>query len=530
MIPTEHASHQEVLRLLSRQDLAGAAAACRALNAAHPAYAPGWVTAGTLALRLGNAREALERLDRAQALAGLDAQILLHRACCLHALRRIPEAIAAADAARHRAADDPRMWDAIGGFYSRAGDQARALAAYEEAVALAPSQPGYLYNRATVRRYLGQLAEAEADFDRVIALNPADYEAYTTRSDLRPQTPQHNHIAALEALLSAGIRDWRGEVQISHALAKECEDLGLYEKSFALLERGASLRRRHLRYDVGVDVATVDWIMEAFPSSAEPALDGVDSDAPIFLLGLPRSGTTLVERILGSHSQVESAGELTCLARAIVDAACRTAGCAQLPRRELVAWSSRIDFAALGRDYLERAAASRTGLKPRFTDKMPLNYLYCGIIHRALPGAKIIHLARKPMAACYAIYKTLFKDGYPFSYDLHELARYYGAYRRLMSHWRATLPGVILDLSYEQLVAAQIPQTRRVLEHCHLAWDEACVEFHRNPSATTTASAAQVRRPMYDSSIAQWRHYERQLEPLRRALLAEGIDAAELDS
>ncbi len=527
MIPTEHASHQEVLRLLSRQDLAGAAAACRALNAAHPAYAPGWVTAGTIALKLGNAREALERLDRAQALAGPDAQILLHKAFCLQALRRIPEAIAAADAARQAAARDPRLLDAIGGFYSRAGDQRRALAAYDEAVALAPAQPGYCYNRATVRRYLGQLAQAEADFDRVIALNPADYEAYTTRSDLRPQTPQHNHVAELEALMSAGIRDWRGEVQISHALAKECEDLGLYEKSFALLERGAGLRRRHLQYDVGVDVATVHWIIEAFPN-AEPAV-GVGGE-PIFILGLPRSGTTLVERILGSHSQVESAGELTCLARAIVDAACRTSGRTQLPRRELVAWSSRIDFAALGRDYLERARVSRSGLKPRFTDKMPLNYLYCGIIHRALPGAKIIHMARKPMAACYAIYKTLFKDGYPFSYDLPELARYYGAYRRLMSHWRTTLPGVILDLSYEQLATAQIPQTRRLLDHCQLAWEEACVEFHRNPSATTTASAAQVRRPMYDSSIAQWRHYERQLEPLRRALLAEGIDAAELDT
>ena len=227
---------------------------------------------------------------------------------------------------------------------------------------------------------------------------------------------------------------------------------------------------------------------------------------------------------------MESAGELTCLARAIVEAARRASGSPQLPRRELVAWSGRLDFAALGRDYLERARASRTGLKPRFTDKMPLNYLYCGIIHRALPGAKIIHVARKPMAACYAIYKTLFKDGYPFSYDLHELARYYGAYRRLMSHWRTTLPGVLLDLNYEQLATAQIPETRRLLEDCHLAWEEACAEFHRNPSATTTASAAQVRRPMYDSSIAQWRHYQRQLEPLRRALLAEGIDAAELDA
>jgi hypothetical protein len=383
--------------------------------------------------------------------------------------------------------------------------------------------------RATVRRFLGDLAGAEDDYDRVLARDPRDYEAYQNRADLRRQTPERNHIAALEAVLAPGIGDWRGEVQVRHALAKEYEDLGRYPESFAELARGAHLRRRHLQDGVSIDVATVDWIIAAFPSAPTPPIRGCDSDAPIFIVGLPRSGTTLVERILGSHSDIYSAGELTFLARAIVDAVRSHAGPQAIPREQLVARSRDIDFAALGRDYLERTRPA-TLQKPRFTDKMLLNYLYFGLIRRVLPNARIVHLTRHAMAACYAIYKTLFKDGYPFSYDLDELARYYVSYRKLMAHWQATMPGVIHEVRYEQLVAEQLVESRRLLAYGGLEWQDACAAFHRNPSATTTQSAAQVRRPMYSSSIAQWRHYERALGGLRARLLELGIPAAELDA
>jgi hypothetical protein len=188
-----------------------------------------------------------------------------------------------------------------------------------------------------------------------------------------------------------------------------------------------------------------------------------------------------------------------------------------------VARSAKLDFEALGRDYLERTRPA-TGKTPHFTDKMPLNYLYCGLIRRALPNARIVHLTRHPLAVCYAIYKTLFKDGYPFSYDLGEIGRYYVSYRKLMDHWCATLPGAVHELKYEQLVTDQVGETRRLLEFCGLDWEEACLSFHRNPSPTTTASATQVRQSLYDSSIAQWRHYAPQLEGLRRQLIAAGID------
>jgi hypothetical protein len=155
---------------------------------------------------------------------------------------------------------------------------------------------------------------------------------------------------------------------------------------------------------------------------------------------------------------------------------------------------------------------------------MPVNYLYCGIIRRAFPNARIVHLTRDPLAVCYAIYKTLFKDGYPFSYDLDEIGRYYGAYRKLMAHWHAALPGAVYDLSYERLVADQRGETRRLLEFCGLEWEDACLAFHLNQAPTMTASATQVRQALYDSSLEQWRHYGVQLEGLRRRLLAAGLD------
>ena len=485
------------------------------------------------ALRLiqaGDWRGALGCIDRVLRVDPHDAPMLIKRAQCLLALGRLPEACEAAAAAQLEAPPDPVLYDALGSLFSRANDQQRALSAYDRAVTLAPNNPHFIFNRATVYRFLGRLAEAEADYDRVIALKPADYEAYANRSELRTQSVDANHIGELEALVAQGISDWRGDVQVRYALAKEYEDIGDHARSFQHLRQGAGKRREHMRYDVTVDVATVDWIIEAFPAApneSAPHFGPAPSDDPIFIVGLPRSGTTLVDRILGSHSKVYSAGELDHFALCIVDAARRRSGGAQLPRRELIARSADLDFPALGREYLDRVRHVAAGAV-RFTDKMPLNYLYCGLIRRALPNAKIVHVARRPMAACYAMYKTLFKDGYPFSYDLGEIGRYYVGYRRLMDHWQATMPAVIYPLSYEALVADQLGETRRLLDFCGLEWEDSCVEFHRNPQPTTTASAAQVRRPLYDSSVSQWRHYAAELAELSGLLSAAGISTEQL--
>ena len=456
----------------------------------------------------------------------------MHRAHCLFALGLRREASEATDAVERLAGTDAAVWDAIGTLRSHANDQRRALAACDRAVALAPRSPQLVFNRAAVRRFIGDLEGAEGDYDQVIALAPRDYEAYMNRSELRVQTAVRNHVAELEALTARSFADWRAEVQIRYALAKEYEDLGEYAKSFEQLSHGARKRRENLQYDVARDVATVDWIINAFPSApagdapraGEGASSGRREDAPIFIVGLPRSGSTLVERVLSSHSSVSSAGELDCFALSIVDAVKQRSGQAPIRRQDLVALSATLDFAELGRDYLRRAHAV-TGAGGRFIDKMPLNYLYCGLIHRALPDAKIVYVARHAMAVGYAMYKTLFKDGYPFSYDLGEIGRYYVAHRRLMEHWRTSMPGAIHELKYEDLVADQRGATRKLLEYCGLDWEEGCMAFQQNPAATTTASAAQVRRPVYSSSVSMWRHYEQQLSDLKFQISSAGLDS-----
>lgn len=475
----------------------------------------------------GHGELALARIEQALAEAPLDPRLLLARAQCLVSMGRLRDARDAAAAAARSAPPEALYWDAVATVFSRAGEQWQALETYERALRLAPGDARILFNRAAVRRFVGELALAESDYDSVLARNPRDHEAYKNRSDLRVQTEARNHVPELQALLRGECPSWRGEVWIRYALAKEYEDLGRHESSFEQLERGSRLRRQHLRYDVSTDERTVEWIVESFPAGLPPDVPecvGTESTArPIFIVGLPRSGSTVVDRILSSHSHVSSAGELDCFALALVEAVQRRTGRREMSRRELVLASTQLDFQALGAEYLRRArAAGAEG--DRFIDKMPLNFLYCGLIRRALPHARIVHVRRSPMAACYAVYKSLFEQGYPYSYDLVELGGYYLAYRRLMAHWERTLPGAIHALSYEQLVRDQVGETHRLLEYCGLEWQDGCLEFQRNPAPTTTASAAQVRRPLYDSSLSQWRRYEKPLAGLRAQLHAAGID------
>ncbi len=520
--------HNEVLRQVQARNWREADTRCRALNAADAAFTPGLLLASVIAQHLDEHERALALAERAVAAVPTDAPALLRLAQCLDAMRRRPEALCAAAAAELAAGDNPRALASIGLFYSAADEHFLSLAAYDRACRQAPDNARLLYSRAVLRKNVGQLEESESDYDRVLELDPKHYESYTNRSNLRTQTPDRNHVAQLERLLARGDTPAAGEVQLCYALAKEYADLGRHAESWTMLERGARLRRQALTYDVAADLATVDALIEAFPAGPAPPSAGAAADAPIFVVGLPRAGSTLVERILSSHSQLRAAGELRHFTLAFAAAARVKSGRDDLPQRHAIALAPQLDFSALGRDYLARCRPA-AGSAPRFIDKMPVNYLYCGLIRRALPNARIVHVARTPTAACYAIYKMLFLDGYPFSYDLDELAQYYIAYRRLMDHWHRTMPGVIHELSYERLVADQPGETRRLLEFCSLEWEDACLDFHRNPAASTSASAHQVRRPIYTSAVNEWRHYAAQLAGLRGRLEAAGIamEAAE---
>jgi tetratricopeptide (TPR) repeat protein len=470
---------------------------------------------------MGAAFDAVAAAQGAIAQGERSTQAWIRLATALRAARRWQELNEAIDAAR-TAARQVNDFAVLGEFLGRLERYHEACAAYDQALVRDADNPRYLFNRATVRRFVGRTDDAESDYDRVIATDPADVEAWYNRSELRRQTPGRNHIEALLKRLRVGFGAPTGEVPIRYALAKEYEDIGQHAVSWEHLAAGAAIRRRNLHYDIRHDVDTVSWIVQSFP---EARLDtrGCRSTEPIFILGMPRTGSTLLERIMSGNAGVYAAGELIDFAAVLVDAIRKRIGTHQISRRDMVAASTTIDFTSLGASYLERTRP-RTGHTPYFIDKMPLNYLYGGIIHAALPNARILHMQRHPMATCYAVFKTLFNQGYPFSYDLGEIADYYIGYHRLMTHWRRVIPQAILDVSYDTLVTSPATEARRVFDHCGLGWSDDCLDIGQRGAASTTASAAQVRGPIYSTSVDLWRQYEAPLAPIAARLRRAGIE------
>ena len=514
----------KVWALMERGALKEASVECEKLNRQFPDFGRGWHTASQLLLRLGNLPAAMLAIDRALKIDPADLAWQLQRAICLGRLRRFSELD---EALTHLPAEKMQtayQCSALAMLLTQMGQREPAVALYRRAIKLQPDNAKHYYNVACLQRSLGELQSAEEHFDAAIRLDPTDYESLKIRSDLRKQTPERNHIAELERLLSDDIDDVRGKVQIHYALAKELEDLGEYERSFDFLKRGSVLRRQQMRYDVNRDLETIAAIKQAFPRSVfDAGHSGYDNPEAIFILGMPRTGTTLVERILASHSDVFAAGELNDFAARLTLMLRQKNADKRISRDEMVASSAHIDFRELGESYI---ASTRpfTGKTPRFIDKMPLNYLYVGLIHLALPNARIINLQRDPMDTCYAVYKQLFVDAYPFSYDLEELANYYVAYHKLMEHWHDVLPGVIHTVTYEDLVSHIEPRSRELLAACELDWQPQCLTFYENRDASTTASTTQVRQPAYTSSIGKWQNYAEQLQPVADILKDAGIE------
>ena len=507
---------------IGRGDLQEALTDVKRLIKSHPNATEFFYVLSVVMKEAGQTDKALEFAERAYTSMPEDLHMAVHFSDCLMRQGRFEEALRLAQSCWAKSPTHPITCDLIGSVLTGCGELALALDAFQAAVRRAPDELHFQFNLATGLRAVGKLDEAEALYDGVIATSPHDWEAWRNRSDLRKQSPDRNHVSELEAMIPEARNDARGSFRLLGALAKELSDLEDYERSFAYLKRSADIRRKMMSYDVSGDVETMDLLTKTYTSDVSNSGGGIEASEPIFIVGLPRTGSTLLERMLGSHSDVFAAGELQNFAIEFVKLAKETFQGEALDKRSLVVKSTRLDFAELGRRYLG-STRPRTGHTPVFIDKLPLNFLYIGLIARAMPNAKIIHLARDPMDACYAIYKTAFDQAYPYSYDLDDLGRYYVAYHKLMQHWRAALPGKILDVAYEDLVRDPEAQVRRALSHCELDYQEACLKYHESDMPTNTASAAQVRQPVYQSSVAKWRKVEAGLAPLKAHLEASGI-------
>ncbi len=518
--------------LLRSRNLSAAEHAARQFTAARPDRVEGHVLLGRCLQLSGRLEAAIHAVAAAErCVPGHPASRLLHIEC-LAGQGATERALLELQSLAADASGDPRVLQDVGAVYSHLNRHAEAERCYGRAVTLAPGDPRARYNWATCLIALGRLRDAEEQLTRVIALAPADHDAHYNRSTLRQQTPENNHVAELEVALARSDSSPPARVALGYALAKELEDLGRHEDSFVALSAAAATRRRQLSYRVEEDLAAMEQIARQFGAGycgpAPRARGGGWPDArPLFIVGLPRSGTTLVDRILSSHSAVTSCGESSNLAAAVLQIAGNAAGAASSGSSDklgLIRRAASVYPAEIGKAYCARLPPTMPSRPAgRLIDKTPLNFLYVGLIARALPNATIVHVRRGPLDVCYAMYKTLFRMAYPFSYDLDDLVRYYLAYARLLQHWRTQLGARLIEIDYEELVAEQASVTRRLLCACELPWEDACLDFHRNDSPTLTASAAQVRRPLYASSVGLWRRYEAQLQPLVRALRAGGV-------
>ncbi|HEX8756243.1 MAG TPA: sulfotransferase, partial [Steroidobacteraceae bacterium] len=410
-------------------------------------------------------------------------------------------------------------YDALAYVSFALGHHERANALYRRAAELAPSVPRHWYNLASSERSFGRLAEAEAACDRAITLDAREYPSYLLRSELRVQSAADNHIDQLRRELSRAGADDRARVFLGYALGKELDDLGRYEEAFKCFAEAASTRRRHLAYDVAVDERKLQRITEVFPRGAGEAASGSDESSQyVFIVGLPRSGTTLVERILTGLPRVRSNGETDHFASALLAASPPAQPGADPSAADVFARAARADWSAVAAGYARRAGAAGGGSREMIVEKLPMNYLYLGAIRRALPRARLVLVSRSPLDGCFAMYRTLFGEAYPFSYDFHDLARYYAAYSQLMAHWRGSLGESIHEVRYEELVGDPLRTGAALAHACGLDWRDSAAEVEKNAAVSYTASAAQIRRPIYRSSTGRWRHYRAQLEPLIEAL------------
>ncbi len=501
---------------IRRRDFNAARAAFETMLRADPRQLPARLLLSSVLLAQGSLRAATELLKVGIAFLPNDADSIGRLA---QALARLGETNGARACLRHPEVARTRSATGLLGLAhvcQGLGLHGPALALMERAREAGMDSADFRYFHALQLQFNGRMDEVQPELEACLAKGPTFGRASLTLARLRRWTADANHldfIARRIAEVEAGSED---HASFEFARYKELEDLGRLDEAWAALERANAIMRQRLAshpqdesalFDALVARCTPDWL-----ARGEQHFDG---PMPIFIIGLPRSGTTLLERILGSHSKVASAGELVDFPKQLR----QVADCHGHPLLDagLLQALERVDFAELGRRYLEQTQW-RAGDKAWYVDKLPPNFQLAGFIRRALPQARIVHMVRAPMDVCFSNWRAMFGDSYAYSYSLDALAAYHRQYARLMAHWRASMPAALHEVSYAGLVGDTEAEARRLLAFCGLPWEDGVLDERRNAAPVATLSSAQVRQPIHRHALEEWRRYEKQLAPLQAAL------------
>lgn len=452
-----------------------------------------------------------KRYDAAIELAFLD--VLLNR----HA-----EARALLDDNCHRLVNSPMYLNLAGQAYSRMSLHEDAWLVFEKANQLQPNVERFEASLAACAVYLGKVDTAREIYHKLLDRNPTHQRNHYEMAQLQ-RAKNDDHIRQMVDIIETSKREPAKNIFLYYAIGKELEDLGRWDKSFDYYVRAGNAVKSVSDYDVSRDVTVIDKVIEICNVSwlSDSPSTVATEKTPIFVVGLPRTGTTLTDRIISSHSQVESAGETQLLQMVLR----RLGGAEQSSEitADAVEAASKATPETIARKYID-AISYRLGTAPLFVDKLPENVLFLGFIAKAWPDARIVHLRRHPMDACFATFKQSY---FRFAYSLDDLAEYYLAYDRLSRHWRTLLADRMIELEYERLVSDQDSQTRWMLDKLGLPFEEACLRFDRNVSPIATASSAQVREKVHTRSVGKWKKYERQLRGLKDRLEAGGVETGD---
>jgi tetratricopeptide (TPR) repeat protein len=392
-----------------------------------------------------------------------------------------------------------------------------AIEAYEKALQISPDRPAILCSLAHHLKTVGDQDQAIARYRESIALKPDHAQSYWSMANLKTFKFEESEVEAMRSLLASEDLSDESRVQIHNALGLDREARGDYDSAFSHISQCNILRRKVEEYDPVETETRIDRNIDVFDEEfiQAHAGNGNDDPSPIFVVGLPRSGSTLIEQILASHSLVDGTHELFDLAYVARRIRGRSKKKGRFPDTLLNLQAE--DWQAIGTDYIESTRRYRADA-PYFVDKNPNNFAYIGLIKLALPNAKIINAMRHPLDSCFGSYKQLFASGQQFTYDLTEIGEYYLQYRRVVDHFHDVLPGFVLDVRYENVVADLEKQVRRILDFCGLPFEDECLRFHETERAVKTASSEQVRQPIYSSSVNLWRNYESHLDELIETL------------